>query len=101
MLARYSHISNQAKQAAIEALEAAWAITSDFQGYSPQKSQQLVTEAARPQFAVSEKALNWGILYGAGDRFRSDDLVPWQALPWLYVHLLVGPLESLKMPLRQ
>ena len=58
MLARYSHIRSQAKQAAIEALEAARPVTSDFKGNSPQNPPQSATEAPGPRFSVPEKALN-------------------------------------------
>jgi integrase len=53
MLARYSHIRNQAKQAAIAALE-----RTDFVAESPQNPPQSDAEAAEQRFTIPEKALN-------------------------------------------
>jgi integrase len=53
MLARYSHIRNQAKQAAIAALERA-----DFEPGYPQNPPQSGAEAAEQRFVIPEKALN-------------------------------------------
>jgi len=58
MLARYSHIRSQAKQAAIEALEAARPVTSHFEADSPQNPPQSATEVLGPQFEAPEKVLN-------------------------------------------
>jgi len=65
MLARYSHIRSQAKQAAIEALEADRAAVSqtssnsaDFGDASPQNPPQSPADSHEPRFENPEKALN-------------------------------------------
>jgi hypothetical protein len=56
MLARYSHIRQAAKQAAIEALEAVQA--SDSKAAYLQFSLQSPTKAAEQRFTIPEKSLN-------------------------------------------
>jgi integrase len=60
MLARYSHIRQAAKQAAIDALEAGRldSKSADFDAGSPQNPPQLVADAINPSFAIREKSLN-------------------------------------------
>jgi integrase len=61
MLARYSHIRSQAKQAAIHALEATRKATvkvADVEAHSPQKSPQSNADESASRFTIPEKALN-------------------------------------------
>jgi hypothetical protein len=61
MLARYSHIRQAAKQAAIDALEAmrtSTVKTTDFEGGSPQNSPQSSIDRRDPSLAISENRLN-------------------------------------------
>jgi integrase len=60
MLARYSHIRQAAKQAAIDALEAGRTVTKsgDFEARSPQNPPQSAANAVNQRFAISDKFLN-------------------------------------------
>ncbi len=60
MLARYSHIRTGAKQAAIDAVEAARpdAKAADFEDDSPQNPPQSSPDTNERRFEISEKALN-------------------------------------------
>ena len=60
MLARYSHIRQAAKQAAIDALEADRAVakSADFDAGSPQNPPQSVDDNINPSYTISEKPLN-------------------------------------------
>jgi len=58
MLARYSHIRQAAKQAAIDALESLRARVVDSEGGSPQNPPHSVADSPTRVFATSEKTLN-------------------------------------------